>query len=204
MKTSAITQDHLFQAECAALLLQTMHSVMRRTLLAGGEIEPGPRVLKPEALMAPVPLAAVLVCQDEDAMNPVALVRTLLYGADVRALSAEGFRAAARAKRRTNLRVYRELVGVIAGEAARCIAEYLACLQRSGEYGRLESFARESARLRRSLRALRAAGWLYRFHAPHAADVGNRALDAIGCAQNTMRELCKSVGSRSIVPIREE
>src|SRR6266853_1571660 len=153
MKTS-ITQDHLFQAECAALLLQTMHGVMRRKLLAGGEIEPGPRVLRPEALMAPVPLAAVLACQDEDAMNPVALVRTLLHGTDVRALSAEGFRAAARAKRRANLRVYRELVGVLAGEVARCIAENLACLQRAGDYGLLDSFARESAQLRRSLRAL--------------------------------------------------
>jgi hypothetical protein len=198
-----VTQSDLRWAESVAQLLQTIHTVIRRKLLAGGDVEPGARALKPDAIMTPVPVAAVLVSQDEEDLNPVALVRALLDGTDVRALSGAGFRVAARTRRRANVRVYGELLNVLEGEVARCSAEYLASLRSAGDYGLLESFARESARMRRSLRALKAAGWLYRLRVPQAAGVGNRALDALGRAQTAMLELCKAIDPRPSVPIPE-
>jgi hypothetical protein len=187
-----VTQADLLQAESAARSLETIHTAIRRKLLAGGDVEAGARVLKPEAIMTTVPIVAVLVSQDEEEMNQVALVRALLDGSDVRALAGAGFRVAARTRRRANIRAYGEVFKVLEGEVARCSAEYLASLRSGGDYGRLELFARESARMRRSLRTLKAAGWLYRLRVPQAAGVGNRALDVLGGAQTAMLELCKA------------
>jgi hypothetical protein len=191
-----IPQELLENAAAFSEALATVQASVRSLVRSGAKPAPGPWVLNKESLSEPVPAIASHRASAEAACVEL---RSLMDGADVRALRREGLYRAARGKRRENVARFRMLVDELATSARQAREECQARLHNGADWTQAQRLMRVQGSLRRSVFLLRAIHLLYRLHCQPASPIGH-VLNSLEEALAALRAM--GVRGAPVIPIR--